>query len=137
MFFGKKTNFILNPSIKYDAFFENEELYRFLNVNKNNICIDFYGEKGNRGNKRFWLTREKRPYKIIKSFSLSYKPYEWNIINCYYGLEIFLYDTNVRTKNKFISTKRHFNLYMYNKDISFISSIKQFIYIFIKKCLAL
>ena len=135
--YGKKINFKLEANTIYDAFFENELLYEILKKKKDELCIDFYGEKGNRLNKRYWLTRKKKSYKIISSYSLSYKPFELNIINNNEGVEVFLYDTKQRSKNRFINTKRLFYLYMYNKDISIIASIKQTIYIALKKCLAL
>lgn len=134
MLYGKKTSFKLEPNIVYDAFFENEFLYELLKKKKDELCIDYYGEKGNRLNKRYWLTRQRKSYKIISSYSLSNKPYELNIINDNEGLEVFLYDTHEICKNRFVKTKRLFDLYMYNKDISILASIKRTIYIILKKC---
>lgn len=98
MIYGIKKSFNLNPSIKYDGFFENEILYSVLGLTKEECCIDFYGEKKNREHRRYWLTLESQPYKRVKSFALELKPYEMNIINDRRGNEIFLYDTSLSGK---------------------------------------
>lgn len=79
--------------IKYDGFFEPKFLAAYLSVPDDQLCIDFYGNKKNRINRRYRLTREALPHKIIKQFALSYKPYEANIICKVDGNDIFLYDT--------------------------------------------
>lgn len=137
LLFGEKKFFNINPTIYYDGFFENDFLSNYFKSGKDDICIDFYGEKGNKLNKRYWLTRKKKSYKIISSYSLSYKPYEFNIINNVKGQEVFLYDTSDICKNRFINTKCLFELYIYNKDISLIGLIKRTIYSLLKKCFTL
>lgn len=132
LLYGEKKFFNLNPTIYYDGFFENELLSDYFQVEKDDICVDFYGEKGNRLTKRYWLTREKKSYKIVSSYSLSYKPYEFNIINNVKGQEVFLYDTNDICKNRFIEIKRLFDIYIYNKDLSLIGLMKQTIYNLLK-----
>lgn len=95
MLFGKKTSFILNPSVKYDGFFENELVYKWVEVPREELCVDFYGEKRNREKKRYWLTLSRQPYKVVRAYGLFQKPYEWNIINKILGNSLFLYDTSI------------------------------------------
>ena len=135
LFYGKKNTYNLNPTIYYDGFFENEILNKTLGIPKEDLCIDFYCEKSNRLKKRYWLTRLQLPYKILKSFSLSLKPFEWNVINDINGYELYLYDTNSIENKVFIPTKQLFNLYMYNKDLSLIYTLKRSIKSLIRKWL--
>lgn len=125
LLYGLKDTFNLSPSIYYDGYFENELIYKMLNINKEELCVDFYGEKGNCLKKRYWLTRQKFNYKIIKKYALSYKPYEWNIINENEGNELFLYDTQKYYKNQFVSTTQLFNIYMYNQCYSIKQILKK------------
>lgn len=92
--FGEKKDFLLNPKISYDGFFENLQLYTYMGIDKDDICIDLYGEKSNREKKRYWLTRKRENFKIVSSYALDLIPWEMNIIDKRYGYDIFLYDTN-------------------------------------------
>lgn len=100
--FSKKDNFafsdIETSSSKYDAFFENTELSRYIDISKANLCIDLYGYKKS-FDQRFLLTSRKMNFKILKSFGKSLKPIEANIIEFIEGNELFLYDTTVFYKN--------------------------------------
>ena len=127
LLYGLKNKFNLNPLIKYDGFFEFELFHKYLDLEINNICIDFYGEKDNRLNRRYWLTRKHLPFKILKAYSLSYKPYEWNILLDESGYELFLYDTKTNAKNTFQSTTKLFNQYLFNKEFSFKTEFKKYI----------
>lgn len=129
MLYGKKKFFNLNPTIIYDGFFENMN----LNLPYKDVCIDYYGEKNNQLNQRYWLTTSHQNYKIIKSYALELKPYEWNILQNREGNELFLYDTHVYSKNKFINNKRLKDYYMYRIPLDNISLIKRFIKNIIKK----
>lgn len=110
---GDKMLYNLNPKVFYDGFFENESIASYIGVNSDDICVDFYNIKQNRESKRYWLTRAKVPYKIIKSFALSQKPYEWNVINDNQGNDLFLYDTSIHCKNKFDERDAIFYRYIY------------------------
>lgn len=90
----EKKSFILNPSVIYDAFFENCRLAETLGIPSEDLCVDIYGDKNNRTNCRYWLTREIHDYKILKSFGLQMRPMEMNVIRSIAGNEIFLYDTH-------------------------------------------
>ena len=54
----------------------------------------FYGEKKNCLKHRYWLTRNPQNNTILRSYSLSYKHYELNVIHNLKGDELFLCDTN-------------------------------------------
>lgn len=126
LLYGKKEKYNFNYKTIYDSFFENEEIYKILNIQKDNLCIDFYYEKKNRQNKRFWLTRKILPYKIIKSYSLQLKPYELNIIKEIEGHELFLYDTT--EKRNSIKVQHHEKLwefYMYGINTDLKSCVKR------------
>lgn len=85
----------LNPIMVYDSFFENIKIYEWLNLSPKELCIDYYGDKGNRENMRYWLSRKQVPYKIIKSYGLVMKPYELNVKFNIEGNDLFLYDTAI------------------------------------------
>ena len=92
-----KLNF--NPMVVYDSFFENIKIYEWLNLSSKELCIDYYGDKGNREHMRYWLSREQVPYKIVQSYGLVMKPYELNVKYNIEGNDLFLYDTTISTVN--------------------------------------
>lgn len=85
-------------AIKYDGFFENENVKQHLGLD--DVCVDLYLFKQNAENNRYWLTSRKTNYKIVKSYSLQYIPIELNILLDNPGNEIFLYDTQVKESFK-------------------------------------
>lgn len=60
------------------------------------LCIDMFGQKRNRMNRRYWLTRQQLPYHLVRSFGLDFKPWEMNVLQNLEGHEIFLYDTTIK-----------------------------------------
>lgn len=97
-FYKEDYNFCeLNESYAvYDVFCENVTLYSvFPEIGEGQVDIDLYGSKNNL-NKRYLLTTKSfHPYKILKSYSLSLKPIEENVIKDIKGSQIFLYDTSI------------------------------------------
>lgn len=83
----------LGEGICYDAFFERRGLADYVGVKEEELCVDFYGTKGNREKRRYWLTREQLPYKKIAGYDLCLRPQECNIIENIFGDSICLYDT--------------------------------------------
>lgn len=112
----------------YDAFYENENLSRYIDLDKNDICIDLYGYK-NRTNERFWLTSRILDYKIIRSFGQSLKPMDANIRENIEGSDIFLYDTDVLKKNT-MQLNRSRRLIYNIKHISYQNALHMFLKLF-------
>lgn len=134
LLYGLQKEFKLNPTVKYDGFFENEKLYEALGLNESECCIDFYGEKNNREKKRYWLTTLSQSYKLIASYGLFLKPYELNVLYQVEGNGLFLYDTTVESGKKLKSDFDRLMFYFYNYDFSFKNILKGLIKkIFCKK----
>ena len=83
----------LDDVVVYDAFFERCDMYRFLNCKEDELCVDLYGTKNNRQEKRYWLTRMQLPYETVRQFGLCMRPHENNVIFNIEGEDIYLYDT--------------------------------------------
>ena len=81
------------PTVTYDSYFENQNIYEWLGMSADELCIDYYGDNGNQKKCRFWLSRLLMPYKVVKSFGLLIRPYELNIKHSIPGSDLFLYDT--------------------------------------------
>lgn len=86
--------------IRYDAYFERQGLGKALGVPEEMLCVDLYGSKQNWANYRYVLTRKRLPYAQMKSFGLSMRPHEENVIGAIEGDEIFLYDTTQPTEGR-------------------------------------
>lgn len=97
----------------YDAFYENQKLHEYLNLDKEEVCIDLYAYKS-WGKERYWLTTKILDFKVLKSYGRSLKPVDMNIIENIVGEEIFLYDTSSFQKNNI----------KYNWQRKFIYNIK-------------
>ncbi|MBC6003808.1 MAG: glycosyltransferase family A protein [Paeniclostridium sordellii] len=100
-------------AIKYDSFFEREDLGDMLGIDRGELCIDIYGMKQNKENKKYWLTTRLEDFRIIKSFGLELKPHEMNVINQIEGNGIFLYDTSIIEKNYIKSKIHRYNSHLY------------------------
>ena len=98
LLYGKRTFQTLpfEELMKYDAHGNSLNLFDFLGVDREETCIDLYGNRENRYNKRYYLSVSPKPYKVLKSFGLWMRPLELNIINNISGNDIFLYDTNIK-----------------------------------------
>ena len=80
-----------DTSLKYDAFFENQNLHQYCNVCQDDLLVDLYGDHI-ATNKRYILTRKQLPYKIINSWDGRMVPHEMNVIYNIPGDDIVLYD---------------------------------------------
>lgn len=87
-------------ALKYDVFFEVEDIELNLGISKKDICIDLYGKKDNEIKQRYWLTTKHLDYKIVKEYSLQLRPHELNIIYGISGKGIYLYDTTLKGKKR-------------------------------------
>lgn len=77
--------------VKYDAYFTNLRIPHWLGINPDEMIIDFYGLKENY-NRRYILAPFELPYKRVRGFSLSMRPWELNIKYNIEGNDIFLYE---------------------------------------------
>jgi hypothetical protein len=78
----------------YDAYCENINLFKYLILESpDDILVDLYGSKKEYKNKRYIITTKILNYKIIKSYSMSLKPLEENIIRDISGDQVYIYDT--------------------------------------------
>lgn len=82
---------INESSLKYNAFFENENMFQYCNILKNELLVDLYGSYLFTS-RRYLLTIRYLPYKIIKSWGNRLIPHDMNIIYDIPGNDIFLYD---------------------------------------------
>lgn len=133
LLWGEKKLFKLTPTVKYDGFFENENIIQKLNMKESEICIDFYGDKMNKQRCKYWLTRKPLDYEIVKSFALTYKPYELNILLDNEGNDIYLYDISKPCKQT-LKKKAETDYYYLYKIISLKSFIKRIIKSYFYKC---
>lgn len=115
-----------NPSlaIRYDAFFQNKDICHSLGLSEEECEIDLYGYKTNNKSysKRYLLSLSAKPYKIVKSYGLTYHPIESNIFKSYRGKDIFLYDTQNKQEIGNINN-RNFVIYIF-RIISILRVIK-------------
>lgn len=79
----------------YDAFFENIIVKKYLKLD--NVTINLNGYKRNYASK-YVLSTAILPYKVVKSWGLSFRPIETNIFLNNSGNDIFLYDTECSDK---------------------------------------
>lgn len=102
---GIKNNYQLpdfhSSQVHYNAFFENVSLYDSLGIEPVECCIDLSGINNNMSHKRYWLTTSKANYQILRSYDLSLRPIEMNVLKETKGCSIFLYDTLVSKRNSF------------------------------------
>ena len=96
--------------VKYDGFFENKNIAKALGLDSEELCVDLNGEKANALNKKYYLTKKKLDYKIIRSFGLLLRPIEENIFKKIEGFDIYLYDTSLVAKN---NSKKDLNEVLY------------------------
>lgn len=103
-----------SPTVKYDCYFENQRIYEWLGMSAEELCLDYYGDNGNQGKCRYWLSRQLLPYKVVRSFGLLLRPYELNIKYSVEGSDLFLYDTEEAAEVQIIPECRYRQfLYMY------------------------
>lgn len=75
----------------YDAFYENMDLYKYLDIPMNELMVDLYGMHAYTM-RRYLLTCRELPYICIKTWGSKLIPHDMNIIYDIQGKDIFLYD---------------------------------------------
>lgn len=76
----------------YDSFGNNEDLYKWLSMKPDDVCLDIFGIH-ERKKQRYILSTRQLPYKVLKSFALNMRPIELNVKYNIQGKGLFLYDT--------------------------------------------
>lgn len=100
---GKKNYklFDFENLVKYDVYLQNVSLYDCLPVPQSETTLDLYGSHIEEGTtKRYLLSTMILPYKTVKSYPLSLKPIELNILANLEGSGIFLYDLSIKENSK-------------------------------------
>ena len=76
--------------VKYDVYVQNMSIAKWLNIETEDLTVDFYGQKDiYRGH--YILAPFDLPYKKIKGFALSMRPWELNLKYNIEGNDLFLY----------------------------------------------
>lgn len=83
---------------RYDIYGNNEALYEWLGLPKNEVRLDLYGFFNKCNDHRYILSTRNLPYKAIKSYALNLRPIELNIKYGIEGQGITLYDTSISNK---------------------------------------
>lgn len=106
--------------VRYDVFFERQGLEDHFGFSNTELCVDLYGLKTLNAEKRYWLTSKAAPYKILRAYSLNFRPIELNVLlNCE-GADLFLYDTH--STNHLSPKKNEVNEILYDlRNITFKS----------------
>lgn len=79
--------------VKYDIYNNNEDIVKWLGLNKEEVCLDLYGIHNNLDG-CYILSTRILPYKIKESFALNMRPIEMNIKYHVKGKGIFLYEVD-------------------------------------------
>lgn len=97
--------------VKYDIYFNNEDLYQWVDIPRENLCLDVYGFHKNVTGCRYILSTKVLPYECVKSYALNMRPIELNVKYGILGNGLFLYDTTKTIKVK--STAYHYSVVPY------------------------
>lgn len=96
LFYGKKDYQMpeFEEGIKYDIYGEPIGLGNCLGIPDAELTCDFWGRKQEASYRRYLLTCCRKPYKILRQYSMCMKPVELNVLENIPGKEISLYDTS-------------------------------------------
>lgn len=79
--------------VRYDVYWVNEDIYKWLKICRDDVCVDLYRINRKLINRKYLLTTLKMPYKIVRGFGLYLRPIELNVKYEIEGDGLFLYDT--------------------------------------------
>lgn len=97
----KRYNFVpFEQMTKYDIYGSNLEIADWLQLSRDELIIDLYGNNANFKSKRYLLSPFAYAYEIVRGFEMSLRPIELNIKYQLEGNDIFLYDTTKPSINK-------------------------------------
>ncbi len=112
-------------AIVYDEFMEREGLGHYLGIADNELSVCLWGTRPNCTYKRYVLTVDDLPYVCIKSFGLSLRPAEINVMYGFKGKDIKLYDTQ-KAEEKGKSKVNDFLRYKYSVRSSDYRTLMRF-----------
>ena len=119
---------------KYDIYGTNHDIYEWMNMSEDELCVDFNGTNSNNKHCRYILSPYKYPYKVIREFALALRPIELNIKYGLSGKGLYLYDTeNASYKN---ISKEYTTILAYYQIREFnIRSLYKYVYSYTKELL--
>lgn len=94
----------------YDVYFQNVAIPSWLGLKTEDVVVDFYGMK-EKYDRRYVLAPFELPFKKVRSFALSLRPWELNIKYGIEGNDLFLYEKNT---SEIIPPKRTFTYNVHN-----------------------
>lgn len=111
-----------NSSIKYDAFFERQNLGSSIGINDDKLIVDLYGYKNVVNKEGYLLTSKRLDFELVKSFALQLKPHEMNIKHDIQGKDLFLYNLEKKQnnieKNSWIINVQKFKYYERGSELN-------------------
>ena len=81
-----------NDAIKYDSFFEREELIEFEEKYEGKCLIDLYGLRTKYDGYKYIASTNRLPYQVLSIIGLQYRPHEMNLLYNEPGEGIYIYD---------------------------------------------
>lgn len=81
---------------QYDIYGTNKNVYKWVGLDENELCVDFHGTNDNLKGRRYILSPYSYNCHIVKQYPLSLRPIELNVICADLGNGICLYDTHKR-----------------------------------------
>lgn len=100
---NRKESFVFAPMdelVKYDSYFDPVDIFDLIQSPSDDTYVDLYGDRPNCLHKRYLLSVDILPYRIIKSYALSLRPIDANIRHQLSGRGIYLYDLSVPSSQK-------------------------------------
>lgn len=92
----------VEKAIRYDIFFENMQLSRYIDRNYtiDGVDIDLNNTNRRNSHNRYLLSTAQLPFKIVEEYGLQFRPIDMNIIAQVRGNGIYLYDKKNTSKRK-------------------------------------
>lgn len=100
----------IDQLVVYDSFSQNVAIPSWLGLKTEDVVVDFYGMK-EKYDRRYVLAPFELPFKKVRSFALSLRPWELNIKYGIEGNDLFLYEKNT---SEIIPPKRTFTYNVHN-----------------------
>ena len=131
---GSKKYFFkpVKEMVRYDIYWTNEEIYDWIGIPKEDICVDFFKIRNNSISYKYLLSPVKLPCPIMKSFGLFLRPIELNVKYNIDGDGLFLYDIapkcEIKKKKSFSTSFIDYNIRSINFSLLYKYVIRQIIY---------